>query len=159
MNAGLTIRPFEERKMIEMIKELRKETGANIGECRKALMAAGGDASEARKVLAVQMQATAANLSHQIASVPVIEAYVHHNGSVGALAKLATQTDFVARTKEVKDLARDVAMQVAATGTVTNALLNEPWIKNPALTVGQRVAQVSAQVGEKIVVRKVTRIK
>ena len=144
--------------MVELIKALRLETGASVADCKTALVSAKGDMGAARKELSAQGHKAVTKFAGRTATVTVVGSYVHHNGSIGALAKLATQTDFVARTDEVKELAKDIAMQVAATGTITQALLDESWVKNPAMTIRDRVAQVSAKVGEKVVVRKVVRL-
>jgi elongation factor Ts len=141
-----------------LLSQLREITGAGVVECNKALEASNGDLEMAKANLGIRMRAKAGKLEANDANVIVVGSYVHHDGSAGALAKLATQTDFVARTDEIKSLARDIAMHVVATGTTTDAVLDEPWVRDNAITVREKIAQVSAKVGEKIEVKEVARI-
>jgi elongation factor Ts len=100
---------------IEDIKRLREETGAGIMEAKKALQDAGGDLDKARKLLEQRGAASAAKRADRQSAQGIVEAYIHHGGQVGVIVELDTETDFVARTPEFKALAREIAMQVAAT--------------------------------------------
>src|SRR5215470_5042659 len=95
------------------IKELREKTGAGIMECKRALDE-GGSMSEAEKLLKQWGLATAEKKAGREASQGVIDCYVHA-GRIGAMIELNCETDFVARTDDFKTLAREIAMQVAAT--------------------------------------------
>jgi len=98
----------------EQVKELRKLTGAPLMDCKKALEKAGGDIQKALNVLKERGIAVAAKRSMREAKEGAIVAYIHHSGKVGVLLELNCETDFVARTEEFKELAHDLAMQVAA---------------------------------------------
>src|SRR3954454_20140186 len=95
------------------IKELREKTGAGIMECKRALDE-GGTITEAEKLLKQWGLATAEKKAGREASQGVIDSYVHA-GRIGAMIELNCETDFVARTDDFKTLAREIAMQVAAT--------------------------------------------
>lgn len=100
---------------IEDIKRLREETGAGIMEAKKALQDAGGDYAKAKQLLEMQSVQRSAKRSDRASAQGLVESYIHHGGQVGVLVELDTETDFVARTEEFKTLAREIAMQVAAT--------------------------------------------
>ena len=99
---------------IEKIKQLREETAAGMMDVKRALEESDGDVEGARKVLRERGQAIAAKKSSREATEGLIEAYVHFNGRVGVLVEVNCETDFVARTPEFKEFARNVALHVAS---------------------------------------------
>jgi elongation factor Ts len=99
----------------ELVKALRARTGAGVMDCRRALEETGGDLERAAQLLRAQGLAAAARRAGRATTQGLVEAYVHAGGRLGALVELNCETDFVARTEEFKALAREVAMQVAAT--------------------------------------------
>lgn len=155
------------------VKKLREQTGAGIMECRNALAESGGDFAKAAEVLRERGQQRAEKKSGREAKQGLIEPYIHAGGRVGALVELNCETDFVARTEQFRTLAHDIAMQVAATnpssvsGEVAAAqadgaeeelpLLDQPFIKNEKVTIGELVKQHIASLGENIVVRRFVR--
>jgi elongation factor Ts len=99
----------------EMVKELRQRTGAGMMDCKKALTETKGNLDEAVDYLREKGLAAAAKKADRIASEGVIEAYIHGGGRIGVMVEINCETDFVAKTDKFKDLARDIAMQIAAT--------------------------------------------
>ena len=99
---------------IEKIKQLREETAAGMMDVKNALEEAGGDLEGARLVLRKRGQALAAKKSSREATEGLIDAYIHFNGRVGVLVEINCETDFVARTPEFKEFARNVALHVAS---------------------------------------------
>jgi elongation factor Ts len=99
---------------IEKIKQLREETAAGMMDVKRALEETDGDVDGARKVLRERGQAIAAKKSSREATEGLIEAYIHFNGRVGVLLEVNCETDFVARTPEFKEFARNVALHVAS---------------------------------------------
>jgi elongation factor Ts len=99
---------------IEKIKQLREETAAGMMDVKRALDETDGDVEGARKVLREKGQALAAKKSSREATEGLIEAYVHFNGRIGVLVEVNCETDFVARTPEFKQFARNVALHVAS---------------------------------------------
>lgn len=85
----------------------------------------------------------------------LIEAYLHSNGRVGVLIELFCQTDFASRTPEFKELAHNLAMQVAAMGK--KDLLKQSYIRNPEITVKDLIQQVKETLGEEIKLGRVVR--
>lgn len=97
------------------IKWLRDETGAGIMEARKALQETNGDREKAKKLLEQRMGASAAKRASRATAQGVVESYIHGAGQIGVLVELDSETDFVSRMPEFKQLAHEIAMQVAAT--------------------------------------------
>lgn len=104
---------------IQNIKQLREETGAGMMDVKKALDESNGDIEEARQVLRERGQAAAHKKSSREAGEGLIEAYIHFNGRVGVLIEVNCETDFVARTPEFKEFARNIALHVASMDPVT----------------------------------------
>jgi elongation factor Ts len=99
---------------IEKIKQLREETAAGMMDVKRALEESDGDVEGARQVLRERGQALAQKKSGRAATEGLIEAYVHFNGRVGVLVEVNCETDFVARTPEFKEFARNVALHIAS---------------------------------------------
>jgi elongation factor Ts len=104
---------------IEKIKQLREETAAGMMDVKRALDESDGDVEGARRVLRERGQAIAAKKSARETHEGLIEAYVHFNGRVGVLVEVNCETDFVARTPEFKEFARNVALHVASMNPLT----------------------------------------
>jgi len=96
------------------VKELREKTGAGMMDCKRALQECDGDIAAAIEYLRKKGIAAAAKRAGRATCEGLIEAYVHPGGRIGVLIEVNCETDFVARTDEFKQLARDLAMQVAA---------------------------------------------
>ena len=111
---------------IEKIKQLREETAAGMMDVKRALEESGGDLEGARRVLRERGQAIAAKKSARETHEGLIEAYVHFNGRLGVLVEVNCETDFVARTAEFKDFARNVALHVASMNPLTVSLEDIP---------------------------------
>jgi elongation factor Ts len=99
---------------IEKIKQLRKETAAGMMDVKRALEESDGDLNGARRVLRERGQAIAAKKSTRETHEGLIESYIHFNGRVGVLVEVNCETDFVARTPEFREFARNVALHVAS---------------------------------------------
>jgi len=98
----------------QMIKELRAATNAPMLDCRKALQEAGGDFDKAVDWLREKGMATAAKRSDREASNGVVELYSHGGGRVGVMVEINCETDFVARSEQFRNLAHEIALQIAA---------------------------------------------
>ncbi len=98
----------------EMIKSLRESTGAGILDCRKALEQADGDMNAALDFLREKGLATVAKRSARTASEGVVELYSHGNGRVGVMVEVNCETDFVGRAEAFRNLAHEIALQIAA---------------------------------------------
>jgi len=100
----------------DQIKKIRELTGAGIMDCRKVLEETAGDLDKALALLRERGAAKAMSKEGRKAEEGTIMAYVHHGGKLGAMVELNCETDFVARNEEFVQLAKELAMQIAATG-------------------------------------------
>jgi elongation factor Ts len=98
----------------EQIKALREQTGVGILDCRKALEDANGDFDIALENLRAKGLATAAKRADREASEGIVELYSHGDGRVGVMVEVNCETDFVARSKEFRNFAHEIALQIAA---------------------------------------------
>jgi elongation factor Ts len=121
----------------EMIKELREATGVGILECRNALETAGGDFDKAVAVLREKGLAKAAKRAGRDASEGVVELYSHGEGRVGVMVEVNCETDFVARSEMFRELAHEIALQIAAASPL---YVNEDEIPEKELAVERDIA-------------------
>ena len=152
---------------VSMIKDLRQRTGAGIMDCKNALEEATGDVERAIQVLMEKGLADAAKREGRATREGLVEAYIHTGSRLGALVEVNCETDFVARTTELKELAHDLAMQVAAMPSTSYidrseinedesrpleevCLLDQSYIKDPSRTVSDVVQEVVVKVGENV---------
>jgi elongation factor Ts len=99
----------------EMIKTLRESTGAGFLDCRKALEQSDGNMDAAMDFLRQKGLATAKKRSGRQASEGVLELYTHGNGRVGVMVEINCESDFVGRSEAFRNLAHEIALQIAAT--------------------------------------------
>jgi len=99
---------------IELIKQLREETGVSLGQCKKAIEESGGDLEKAKEILRKWGEDLAGKKSSRSTKEGIIESYIHANGKIGVLVVLKCETDFVARNPEFKELAHNLALHIAA---------------------------------------------
>ena len=97
------------------VKDLRDRTGAAMMDCKAALQEADGDIDKAIEVLRVKGQASAAKRSGKATSEGIVTSYIHAGGKVGVLVEVQCETDFVARTDDFQEFAREIAIHIAAT--------------------------------------------
>jgi len=109
----------------DIVKALRDKTGVSVMQCRKALEEAGGDIEKAEVILRKKSGAVAEKKADRDLGAGAIGSYVH-DGAIGAMVVLSCETDFVARNPEFPALAREIAMQVAATNPTYNRIENIP---------------------------------
>jgi elongation factor Ts len=151
----------------ELIKELRENTGAGIMECKKALEDADLDMGKAAQLIKERGLAIAEKKAGREAGQGLIDSYIHA-GRIGAMVELNCETDFVARTQDFRTLAREIAMQVAATNPSRISskddssdgdvpLLDQPYIRDPGKTVQELINETIARLRENIVVRRFAR--
>lgn len=159
---------------IEHIKELREATGAGVMEVKSALEAAKGDLESAKKALFEAGLQKANKRAGHDSSEGTVATYIHGGGQIGVIVELKCETDFTGRTDGFQQLARDIAMQVAAmnpkyvSGEDVPAdekdtaegeiLLEQQFIKDTAITVDEHIKNFARQVGENIQVGRLHRL-
>ncbi len=141
----------------ESIVELRELTGAGIMDARRALEESNGDLRKAQEIIRQKGLAMAAKKGDRVAKQGLVEAYVH-GGRLGALIELNCETDFVARTDDFKQLAREIAMQAAANGASdAEELRKQSYNRDTSKTIETLINETVGRVGENIVLRRVAR--
>lgn len=168
----------------ELVKQLRQRTGAGVMECKRALEETGGDIEKAVAVLRQQGLSKAEKKSGRDARQGIVDTYIHTGGRIAAMVELNCETDFVARTDDFKQLARELAMQVAAMRPAyisvddvpaetlaagareygdekrylqEVALLSQSYIKDSRRTMDDMVREAIGKLGENIIVRRIAR--
>lgn len=145
----------------EMVKALRERTGAGVMECKRALEKAEGNLDRAAQILREEGVAKADKKGGRAAGEGVVAASVAPEGKAGALVELNCETDFVARTEAFGRLATELAEQVCleAAPPDLGAFLDRAALRGAGgQTVGQRVKEAIAALGENIVVRRAERL-
>lgn len=99
----------------DLVKALRERTGLSVMQCKKALEEAGGDTDKAIDILSRKSADVARKKADRELGAGVVASYVHSNAQMGAIVLLSCETDFVSKNEEFSALARDIAMQAAAT--------------------------------------------
>ena len=137
----------------EALKALRDQTGISVMQCKKALEEAGGDMEKALVILRKKGVDAAAKKSDRELGAGAIGAYVHSTHEVAALVVLSSETDFVAKNAEFIALARDIAMQVAATNpkALTKAEIPEADVAKAREVFAKEAEGKPAEMIEKIV--------
>jgi elongation factor Ts len=135
----------------DKVKQLRDKTGSSVMECKKALTEAKGDEEKALKILQEKGRLTAMKKSERKAEEGIVEAYIHGNKKIGVLLKLNCETDFVAKNQEFKELAHELVMHIAGMDSKdVESLLQEPFVKNPGVTIKELIEEKIAKLGENI---------
>jgi len=102
----------------KLVKQLRDKTGAGMMDCKRALVEASGDIEKAVEFLRKAGIAKAEKKGTRLAREGLIYSYIHHGGQLGVLLDIGCETDFVAKTEGFKELAHNIAMQIAATNPI-----------------------------------------
>ena len=143
---------------IEDIKKLRQETGAGIADCKEALKESGGDLGKAKEWLKKKGLDKASSKADREVKAGIVDVY-SHGGKVGVLVELLCETDFVARTEDFKNLAHELALQIASMNPSSlEELLSQEYIRDNSQTVDQLIKSKVAKLGENIQVGRFERI-
>lgn len=143
---------------IDDIKRLRELTGVGMTDAKKALEEAKGDFDKALEAMRAKGLTKAEKRGEREARAGLVGTY-NHDGRIGVLVEVNCETDFVARNDIFKDLVKDLTMHIAASDPRdVKDLLEQPFVKDPAKTVGEYVKEHNAKLGENIVVRQFDRM-
>ena len=146
----------------ENIKLLRSETGAGVMDAKRALEEANNDFDKAKEILKEKGIADAEKRASRVTGQGIIESYIHQGNRLGAIIEINCETDFVARTSEFKELAKNLAMQIAAMDPASieddnDALMEQQYIKDSGKLIKELVQEVIAQTGENIKIKRFQR--
>jgi len=141
-----------------LVNELRGRTGAGMMDCKKALVACDGDIEKSIDFLREKGLASAAKKQARIAAEGIVGSYICTKCGVGALVEVNCETDFVAKTPRFQTLVSDIAEQIVRCNPAdVAALLAQKSIKDETMTVEEVVKSATAEIGEKIDVRRFAR--
>lgn len=102
-----------------MVKQLREKSGAGIMDCKEALTECDGDMDKAVEYLRKKGLATAQKRAGRSTSEGIVQAYIHMGGKIGVMVEVNCETDFVAKTDDFQEFAKNIAMHIAATSPVS----------------------------------------
>lgn len=143
---------------LELIKKLREETGVGIADCRQALQESNGDLEKAKELIRAKGFEKSVKKGEREVKSGLVEVY-SHGGKIGVLVEVLCETDFVARTQDFKDLAHELALQVASMNPGgVEQLLSQGYVRDPSQTVDQLIKGAIAKLGENIQVGRFERI-
>jgi elongation factor Ts len=138
-----------------MVKELRDKTNAGMMDCKKALTETGGDMEKAIDLLRQKGLAVAQKRAGRATSEGLVETFIQDSGKLGVMVEVNCETDFVAKSDAFIEFAKNVATQVAETATASPAeLLEQKFVKNPALTIQDMLNELVAKLGENIGIKR-----
>lgn len=157
----------------EQIKDLRNKTNISITQCKKALEEAGGDIEKALFILRNTGAKIAGKKAEREVKAGIIDSYIHSNKQVGVLIDVRCETDFVAKNEDFQAFVHNVAMHVAALGPLyikksdvpqdekeeikERVLLDQLYVKNPNITVGEYLKETIQKFGENIKIKQFIR--
>jgi elongation factor Ts len=143
---------------VDQIKKLREETGAGIADCRQALENSSGDLEKAKEWLKKNGFERAAGKSDRATGAGLVEVY-SHGGRVGVLVEVLCETDFVAKTEDFKNLAHEIALQIASMNPESlEDLLAQEYVRDPSQKIEELVKLVIGKLGENIQIGRFERI-
>lgn len=143
---------------IDDIKLLREQTGAGIADCKEALKSSKGNMEKAKQWLRQKGFDKALKKEEREVKAGMVEVY-SHNGKVGVLVELLSETDFVARTDDFNNLAHELALQIASMNpSSVEQLLGQEYIRDNSMTVDQLIKSVIGKLGENIQVGRFERV-
>jgi elongation factor Ts len=144
---------------IDTIRKLREETGAPVIRVKKVLEEVKDDIKKASEILKKEGFEKVAKREGRETGQGLVEAYVHHSGKIASVVELFCETDFVARNEIFKNLAHDLALQVASLGAKdAKDLAEQDFIKDPTKKVGDLVKEAIVKTGENIRIGRIFRI-
>lgn len=148
----------------DQIRKLRDETGAPVIRVKKVLeelgdLPAQAGEKKAFEILRKEGFEKAAKREGRETSQGLIETYVHHSGKVASLVELFCETDFVARNELFRELAHNLALQVASMDAKnSDDLMNQEFIKDPSKKIEVLVKEVIAKTGENVRIGRIFRV-
>lgn len=143
---------------IEDLKKLREETGAGIADCKEALTESKGDYKKALEIIKQKGFDKAAKKADREVKAGLVEVY-SHAGKVGVVVDVLCETDFVAKTEDFKNLAHELALQIASMNPGSpEELLKQDYVRDTSLTIDALIKSVIGKLGENIQIGKFVRI-
>ncbi len=143
----------------DTVRKLREETGAPVIRVKKVLEEVSGNEKKAFEILQKEGFEKAEKRAERATSQGLLTTYAHHSGKIVSVVELLCETDFVARNELFKNLAHDLALQIASLGAKTaKELMKQEFIKDPTKKIEDLVKEVMAKTGENVRVGRIFRV-
>jgi elongation factor Ts len=137
----------------KMVQELRRQTGAGMMDCKKALGETEGDLTKASEWLRQKGMVAAGKKSDRVTAEGLVDNFIQADGKTGVLIEVNCQTDFVARNDAFKDLVQSLAHQAITADTV-ETLLAQTYAADSSIKVSEAIVRSIAKIGENLNVRR-----
>jgi len=149
---------MDNKKIIELVKKIRTETGLGIMEIKSALEEASGDEKKAKDILKAKGYEKAEKRAERETHQGRVATYTHSTGKIGVMVELLCETDFVAKNEDFLAVTKDICLQIAAMDPKdTDELLEQEFIKDPSLKIKDMVTALNAKFGENIKIGRMMR--
>lgn len=149
---------MENKKIIELVKKIRNETGLGVMEIKTALEEAKGDEKKAKEILKAKGFEKAEKRAERETHQGIVATYTHSTGKIGVMVEFLCETDFVAKNEDFLSVAKDLCLQVAAMNPKNiKELLEQEFIKDPTLKIKDLVTALNSKFGENIKVGRMER--
>jgi len=140
---------MDNKKIIELVKKIRLETGLGIMEIKSALEEADGDEAKAKEILKQKGFKKAETKTERETHQGRVATYTHTTGKIGVMIELQCETDFVAKHEDFISLTKEICLQVAAMNPETvEDLLKQEFVKDPSKTIEDMIKTLIAKFGE-----------
>lgn len=149
---------MDNKKIIELVKKIRVETGLGIMEIKAALEEAKGDEKKAKDILKAKGYEKAEKRAERETHQGRVATYTHSTGKIGVMVELLCETDFVAKNEDFLEVTKDLCLQVAAMNPKNvEELLEQEFIKDATVKIKDLVTALNAKFGENIKIGRVER--
>ncbi|MFH1561090.1 MAG: translation elongation factor Ts [Patescibacteria group bacterium] len=142
-----------------LVKQLREQTGAGVMECKQALEKSAGDLKKAQEFLKKSGLVKAQKRAKKATNQGYVATYTHNTGRVGVVVEFLSESDFVSKNEEFRQVAREICLQIAAMDPKDlKELLAQDYIRQPDQTIADLVAGMIAKFGENIKIGRFQRL-
>lgn len=149
---------MDNKKIIELVKKIRTETGLGIMEIKSAVEESKGDKKKAKEILKEKGFKKAEKKAERKTSQGRVATYTHSTGKIGVMVELQCETDFVAKHEDFLALTKDLCLQVAAMSPKNvKELLKQEFIKDPSKNIDEMVKSLVVKFGENIQLARIER--
>jgi elongation factor Ts len=143
---------------IELIKQLREETGVSVDKCKKALEQANGDIEAAKVILQEFSAGQASKKADRVLAAGIVASYIHNNKTIGAIVKIECETDFVAKAEDFVSFANGIAMHATAMSSELETIGSEVFLLDGEKTIHQVCEALMQKLGERIEITELHRV-
>jgi len=145
-------------KILDLVKDLREQTGAGVMTCKKALEESKGNLEKAKEILKEKGLAKAAEKKDRETKAGFVATYTHNSGKIGVIVEILCESDFVAKNEDFRNFTKEICLQITAMAPKDlKELLKQEYIRDPSKTINDLVKATIAKFGENIKIEKFER--